>query len=153
MPAAPLALPLLLLLPSASRCPEVLLWGGLCEFVQYARIFHTVYFSSQMLPQPPSFVAVAAAALAQRLSATRAGGGLEHLFVQHGSGACAEGSHALRAHEWVLWPSLAAFVRKLLRPAADDGRRVTRASARGAFCSLAVLWDFFPAGVRSADER
>jgi hypothetical protein len=31
-----------------------------------------------------------------------------------------KGSHALRADELVLGPSLAAFVRRLLRPAADD---------------------------------
>ena len=52
-----------------------------------------------MSPRLSPSVAVGAAALAQQLSAVRAGGGLEHLFVQHGSGACSmEGSHALRTH-------------------------------------------------------
>ena len=38
-------------------------------------------------------------------------------------------------------------------PLLTTGEEETRASSRGAFCSLAVLWDFYPAGVRSADER
>ena len=50
----------------------------------------------------------------------RAGGGLEHLFVQHGSGACAEG-HALRAHVGFSRDRPLGVRRRLLRPAADDG--------------------------------
>ena len=113
------------------------------------------FFFVAVLPRSSSFVAVAAAALGfgPAVVGARAGGGLEHLFVQHGSGACAEG-HALRAltlgfREIDLWASVDGCCVPLL----TTGEEETRASSRGAFCSLAVLWDLYPAGVRSADER
>ena len=105
-----------------------------------------------MRPRPSLFVAVAAAALGQRSSATRTGGGLEHLLVQHGSGACARRARTRCAlTSWCSgrrWPRLSVDCCVLLLTMSEEE---TRASARGAFCSLAVYGTLSRPASRNAD--
>ena len=110
------------------------------------------FFFVAVLPRSSSFVAVAAAALGQRSSAR---------VLEAGSSTCSCSTDRARARratrcaltlgfrEIDLWASVDGCCVPLL----TTGEEETRASSRGAFCSLAVLWDFYPAGVRSADER
>ena len=106
----------------------------------------------RMRPRPSLFVAVAAAALGQRSSATRTGGGLEHLLVQHGSGACARRARTRCAlTSWCSgrrWPRLSVDCCVLLLTMSEEE---TRASARGAFCSLAVYGTLSRPASRNAD--
>ena len=105
-----------------------------------------------MRPRPSLFVAVAAAALGQRSSATRTGGGLEHLLVQHGSGACARRARTRCAlTSWCSgrrWPRLSV---DCCVPLLTMSEEETRASARGAFCSLAVYGTLSRPASRNAD--
>ena len=105
-----------------------------------------------MQPRPSFFVAVAAAALGQRSSATRTGGGLEHLLVQHGSGACARRARTRCAlTSWCSgrrWPRLSV---DCCVPLLTMSEEETRASARGAFCSLAVYGTLSRPASRNAD--
>ena len=90
--------------------------------------------------------------MGQRSSATRTGGGLEHLLVQHGSGACARRARTRCAlTSWCSgrrWPRLSV---DCCVPLLTMSEEETRASARGAFCSLAVYGTLSRPASRNAD--